>query len=166
MRLVIWARSIPLCRIGDLTRKPSQAYSFLRNEEQDRKRRDVFRKTSGNRWFVFRREEALWAGMAFSWHHAVQWPHLDRTGQNWEGHGWEVGGERPHGQGPGMAMRLNPGGSEKHLDERHVRNTKGIEGWSPAERASLTSRLEWRWYQWSDQSGPQGDLVWAGWALC
>ena len=43
----------PLCKVGDLNRLLSKALFFPKDEEQARKRRDLFGKASGNRWLVW-----------------------------------------------------------------------------------------------------------------
>lgn len=67
--------------MGDLKEMLSKALSSLKYEEQARKRRHLFGKASRNRCVVFRRKEALWVGVASSWHCEVKSPHLARAGQ-------------------------------------------------------------------------------------
>ena len=55
---MIWQVHPPLCKMGDLNRLLSKALFFLKDEEQARKRRDLFGKASGNRWLVLRKKLA------------------------------------------------------------------------------------------------------------
>lgn len=52
--------------MGNLKEMISRALSFLKYEEQARKRRHPFEKASGSRRVVLIRKEALWVGMESS----------------------------------------------------------------------------------------------------
>lgn len=60
---MIWGKSIPLVK-WEIHKMLSKALSFVKYEEQTRKRRDLFREASESRWLVFRRKETLWVGVA------------------------------------------------------------------------------------------------------